>query len=90
MNKDHIGSAIFHRCSFHCLKQQIYNTVLKTILTYFDCTKPKVIQTNASEYGLSTALIQSGRLIAFASKTLTNIKTRYANIEWDAGLIALG
>ena len=39
------------------------------------------IQTDASEYGLGAALLQNNRPIAFASKTLTDVETRYANIE---------
>ena len=38
--------------TFHKLKPWICNTLLKTTLAYFDCTKPVVIQTDASEYGL--------------------------------------
>ena len=55
--------------------------LLKTTFTYYDHTKPLVLQTNASEYGLSTALLQNNRHIAFASKTLTDVETRYTNIE---------
>ena len=39
------------------------------------------MQTNASKYGLSAALVQCGRPITFANKTLTDIKIPYANIE---------
>ena len=64
--------------------------LLKTTLTYNDCTKPLILQTNASEYGLGTALIQKSRPIAFASKTLTNMETRYANIERECLLVVFG
>ena len=66
---------------FNNLKHWICKTLLNTTLAYFDCTKPVVIQTNASEYGLGTALLQGGRPIAFASNTLTDVETRYTNIE---------
>ena len=65
----------------HRVKQWICKTLLKATLAYFDCTKFIVIQTDASEYGLGAALLQDGRLIAFASKTVTDMKTKYANIE---------
>ena len=58
------------------------------MLTYFDYTKPMVIQTNASEYGLG--LIQDGRPITFTSKTLINIETRYANIEQECLSVCFG
>ena len=67
--------------AFLNLKQWICNTPLKTTLAYYDKTKQAVIQTNACEYSINASLIQNCRLIAFASKTLTNVKTRYTNIE---------
>ena len=69
--------------TFQKLKQWICKTLLNTTLTYFDHTKPVVIQTDASEYGLGAALMQDGKPIAFASKTLTDVETRYANIEHE-------
>ena len=62
--------------TFQKLKQWICKTLLNTTHTYFDCTKPVVIQTYASEYGLGTALLEDDRPIAFASKTLTDVETR--------------
>ena len=76
--------------AFNSLKSWISYMLLKTTLTYYDCTKPLTLQTNASEYGLSTALIQNNRPIAFASKTLTDVETRYANIEWECLSVVFG
>ena len=76
--------------SFHRLKSHICNTLLKTTLSYYDCTQPLVLQTDASEYGLGAALLQNNRPIAFASKTLTDIETRYANIERECLSICYG
>ena len=42
---------------------------------------PVIVQTDAIEYGLGTALIQSSHPIAFASKSLADIETHYVNIE---------
>ena len=67
--------------SIHHLKQWIRNTLLKTTLAYYDHTKQIEIHTDASEYELGASLIQDNRPIAFASKTLTDVETRYANIE---------
>ena len=64
--------------------------LLKTTLTYYNCTKPLILQTDASEYGLGAALIQNNRPIAFASKTLTNVETRYANIERECLSVVFG
>ena len=65
----------FTDAAFHKCKQWICNTLLKTTLAYLDHTKPMVIQTDASEYSLGAALLQDGRTIAFASKTLTDVET---------------
>ena len=64
--------------------------LLKTTLAYYDCTQPLVLQNDASEYGLGTALIQNNRPIAFASKTLTDVETRYVNIEREYLSVWLG
>ena len=45
--------------SFHHLKSWICNTLLRTTLAYYDCTQPLVLQTDASKYGLSAALLQN-------------------------------
>ena len=48
---------------------------------YYEKSKPVIVQMNSSKYGLGVALIQSSCPIAFASKTLTDVETHYANIE---------
>ena len=63
------------------LKAWICQTLLKTMLVYYDWFKPVIVQTDASEYCLSVGLIQCSRPIAFSIKTITEIKTHYANIE---------
>ena len=60
--------------SFHHLKQWICNTLLKTTLAYYDCTKPIEVHTDASEYEIGAALIQHNKPVAFASKTLTPVE----------------
>ena len=69
--------------SFHQLKQWIFSTLPKTALACYDCTKPVQILTDASKYGLGAAIIQNNQLIAFASKTLTDLETQCANIECE-------
>ena len=64
--------------------------LLRTTLAYYDHTKPLILQTNASKYGLGTALIQNNMPIAFTSKTLTDVETRYANIERECLSVVLG
>ena len=76
--------------TFQQLKQWICNTLLKTTLAYYNRTQPLTIQTDTSEYGLGTALLQNNRPIAFASKTLTDVETRYANIECECLSVVFG
>ena len=49
-----------------------------------------MIQTDASEFGLGTALLQGGQPIAFASKTLTDVESHYANIERQCLSVCFG
>ena len=66
---------------FQQLKAWMCNWLLHTTLTYYYREKPITIQTNASEYGLGAALPQDGHPSPFASKTLTDTETRYANTK---------
>ena len=50
-------------------------------LRYYDRMKSVVVQADASQRGLGTCLLQEGQLIAFASNSLTDTESRYANIE---------
>ena len=68
--------------------QQIKYLIAKannTPLTYYDRTLPVTVQADASLRGLGACLIRKHNTedqpIAFASKNLTDIETRYANIE---------
>ena len=55
-------------------------TLLKP-LKYYDRNKPVTLQCDASKKGLGACILQEGKPIAFASKSLTDTKTRYVNIE---------
>ena len=76
--------------AFQCLKAWICQTLLKVTLAYYDRSKPVVVQTDTSEFGLGAALLQGGWPIAFASKTLTNVKSHYANIERECLSVCFG
>ena len=66
--------------SFQWIKHLIAKTASQP-LKYYDRTKPVTVQADASQRGLGTCLIQDGQPIAFASKSLTDTETQYANIE---------
>ena len=56
-----------------------------------------MIQVNASKHGLGTALIQidpsqpkNERIVAFVSKSLSDVEQRYANIECELLAVVFG
>ena len=55
----------------------------ETPLHYYERLKPVIVQADASLRGLGTCLIQDNQPITFASKSLTDAESRYANIERD-------
>ena len=70
--------------------QQVKTLIAKantTPLRYYDRDLPVTVQADASLRGLGACLIQKHKgkdqPIAFASKSLTDVETRYANIEWE-------
>ena len=50
-------------------------------LVWFDVTAPITIVSDASNYGLGAALMQNDRVVAYASRKLTGVETRYSCIE---------
>ena len=75
--------------AFQCLKAWICQTLLNATLMYYDRSKPVIMQTDASEYGVGATLIQNGCPIAFTSKTLTNVEMHYVNTEWAVSVSVL-
>ena len=68
--------------------QQVKTLIVKantTLLRYYDKNLPVTVQADTSLRGLGACLIQQHKekdqLIAFASKSLMDAETRYANIE---------
>ena len=66
-----------HQDAFDKVKNAIR---AETILEYYDPTKEIILQADASSTGLGATLLQDQKPIAFASKTLTDTESRYANI----------
>ena len=75
--------------SFQKIKGLLENSLLKH-LKYYDRNKPVTLQCDASLKGLGACIIQDGKPIAFASKSLTDTETRYANIERELLAIIFG
>ena len=51
------------------------------VLRYYDPSLDLTIQCDASQNGLGAALLQNGKPIEYASRSLTDTETRYAQIE---------
>ena len=66
--------------SFQKIKDLIAKSATKP-LRYYDRRKPVTVQVDASQRGVGACLLQDGQPIAYASKSLTDTETRYANIE---------
>ena len=66
--------------------QDAYDTLKRCIssppvLSYYNVDQPVTLTCDASQHGLGAACLQGGRPIAYASRTMTQPETRYAQIE---------
>ena len=68
-----------HQKSLQEIKDLIFKEML---LHYYDMSKKSIIQVDTSR-GLRAALIQEGKPIEFASKSLTEIEKFCAKIQWE-------
>ena len=60
------------------------------VLSYYDSARELTLQSDASETGLGATLMQEGHPIAFASRALTDVETRYAQIEKELLSVVFG
>ena len=76
-----------HQQSFLKLKQLLTSS---TVMAYFDPTKETELVTDASPSGLSAILLQKSvgkddrRVVAYASRTLTEVERRYSQTDKEA------
>ena len=76
-----------HDKAFESTKKLICREVT---LAYFKSGADTEIQVDASGRGLGAVFIQAGKPIAFASKSLSDCETRYANIEREMLVVVFG
>ncbi|GFR91547.1 transposon Ty3-I Gag-Pol polyprotein [Elysia marginata] len=67
-----------HQKSFEKIKSLIQKEMT---LSYYDPNKATVLEVDSSLTGIGAALLQDEKPIAFASKSMTDTESRYANIE---------
>ena len=60
------------------------------VLAFYDANKPVLLSVDASQDGLGAVLIQDGRPVAYASRSLTDCEKRYANIEKEMLAVVFG
>lgn len=76
-----------HQKAFDDLKEALTNVAN---LQYYNTEAPTVLETDASSKGLGACLLQNGKPIAFASKSLSSAETNYSNIERETLAIVFG
>ena len=67
--------------SFQCVKDSLSSTA---VTAYFDPTKFTEVFVDASPVGLAGILSQDGRPIVYASRSLTEVESRYSQTEREA------
>ena len=76
--------------------QETAFTKIKEILTrgpvlrYFDVSKPVTVSCDASQSGLGSVLLQDNKPAAYASRSMTDAETRYAQIEKELLAVLFG
>nr|XP_034319592.1 uncharacterized protein K02A2.6-like [Crassostrea gigas] len=71
-------------------KQQLAFEKLKnsltsdTVMSYYDQTKSTEVVVDASPVGLGAILSQEGKIVAYASRSLTHVEQRYSQTEREA------
>ncbi|VDI47523.1 Hypothetical predicted protein [Mytilus galloprovincialis] len=60
------------------------------VLRYYDPKEELTLQCDASLTGLGASLLQNGQPITFASRALTDVETRYAQIEKEMLAVVFG
>ena len=73
--------------SFDSVKEAITTA---PVLAYYDPGKPLTLENDACEYGIGSALLQGGKPIAFASRSLSDSERRYAQIEKEMLAVTYG
>ena len=69
--------------------QEVFEKI-KSSITDEITHKETVLQVDASPKGLGATLMQEDKPVAFASKTLTDTESRYANIERELLAVVYG
>lgn len=72
------------------LKKAKETIVSQPVLAYFNPQKLITLQVDASKYGLGAVMLQDGKPVAFASKSLNTTEQNYTQIEKELHAILFG
>ncbi|RXN21320.1 retrotransposon-like family member retr-1 [Labeo rohita] len=78
-----------HDVAFQKMKD-IITRVPGPVLAFFDTRKDLTLQVDDSKYGVGAVLLQEGKPLAYASKSLTDTEINYAQIEKELLAILWG
>ena len=73
--------------AFNKVKGMITST---PVLAFYDPNKPLTVENDACEYGLGSAILQDGKPVAYASRSLSEAEKRYAQIEKEMLAVTFG
>ncbi|KAJ8023319.1 hypothetical protein HOLleu_35705 [Holothuria leucospilota] len=76
-----------HTTSFETLKTSVS---ADSCLQYLNPLLPTVLEVDASQKGMGACLLQDGKPIAFASKSLSSAQSNYSNIERETLALVFG
>lgn len=76
-------------------QEQAFESVKKLVtevpvLRYYDPTEELTLQCDSSEKGLGAVITQRGQPVAFASRALSDVETRYSQIEKELLAVVFG
>lgn len=76
-----------HDEAFNALKQAL---VSSPVLSYYDPDADLTLSVDSSSYALGAALLQHGKPVAYASRTLTSTQQGYSQIEKECLAVCFG
>ena len=74
--------------SFDAVK--VMPTAEAPVLAFYNSDKELVLENDASEYGLGSVLLQDGKPVAYASRSLSSVERHYAQIEKEMLSVLFG
>ena len=73
--------------AFQTIKEKL---TIDATLQCYDVEKPLTVSVDASSHGLGACLLQEGRPVCYASRSLTSAEKNYAQIEKELLAIVYG